>query len=73
MKIGKTITKITYEYSDGSTDSIDFKTYSEPVTKPVAPNVLYAEKCPRCGLDLSSVMGYSCPNWECPIQSQVTS
>lgn len=69
--IGKTITKLIYEYSDGSTDSVDFIKPFEPVTRPVKDGVLYGN-CSKCGLDLSKAMGYSCPNTDCPIQPQVS-
>lgn len=71
--IGKTIVRLTYEYSDGSEEVIDFTKKSEPVTKSINPKVLSLEqKCPKCALDLSIAMGYSCPNPDCPVYSQVS-
>lgn len=29
-------------------------------------------KCPKCGVDWSDMMGYSCPDIECPVQPKVT-
>jgi hypothetical protein len=32
----------------------------------------FSTRCPRCGLDWSGVMGYSCGNTACPMQAQIT-
>jgi hypothetical protein len=69
-KIGKTITKITYEYSDGSEETVDFTKVAYPL-KPIKENCL-SNKCQKCGLDLSNAMGYCCNKSDCPVYPQVT-
>lgn len=40
-----------------------------PPTVPNWPNKVY---CPKCGMDLSGVMGFVCSDPKCPTQMKIT-
>lgn len=66
----KRIVKITYEYDDGTTDSLDIPRPMYEVDKhqwPVMPApIIDYKSCPKCGIALDRVMGYCCSNPGCP-------
>lgn len=41
-----------------------------PKSSPSHPE--FKKSCPKCGIKLEGVMGYSCPDSECPVFSQAT-
>lgn len=68
----KRIVKIIYEYEDGTSDSLDIPHIGMP-TLPSIPTPWINEwtpidykHCPKCGIQLDKVMGYCCPQPNCP-------
>lgn len=55
----KKITKIITVYDDGSTTTQEFYTAPNPLPIPI-------NHCPKCNIQLNAVMGYCCPNSDCP-------
>lgn len=68
----KRIVKITYEYDDGTSDSLNIPRVDMPVLPSIptpwfdsVPAFDY-KSCPKCGIALDKVMGYCCQNANCP-------
>lgn len=72
--MSKNITKIVVHYSDGTTEVVsntwtlpkdDPNTFTWPVN-PATPAPWKTDRCSKCGLEIKGVMGYVCPNMDCP-------
>ena len=64
----KKITKIIYVYDDGSTSHVDIQNpFNTPIPSMPSPSTYpIKSNCPKCGIGLTDVMGYCCPQPNCP-------